>query len=54
VGSAYVEMAEFETPQEFLEALRQGKIVGRRSVPLVHLISTWAKLRHRGRARRGR
>jgi predicted metal-dependent phosphoesterase TrpH len=54
VGSAYVEMAEFETPQEFLEALRQGKIVGRRSVPLVHLISTWAKLRRRGRARQDR
>jgi hypothetical protein len=54
VGSAYVEMAEFETPQQFLEALRQGKIVGRRSVPLVHLISAWAKLRHRAKARRGR
>jgi predicted metal-dependent phosphoesterase TrpH len=54
VGSAYVEMAEFETPQQFLEALRQGKIVGRRSIPLVHLISIWAKLRHRGKARRGR
>jgi hypothetical protein len=54
VGSAYVEMAEFETPQQFLEALRQGKIVGRRSVPLVHLISTWAKLRHRAKARQGR
>jgi predicted metal-dependent phosphoesterase TrpH len=54
VGSAYVEMPEFETPQEFLETLRQGRIVGHRSVPLVHLISTWAKLRRRGRARRGR
>ena len=54
VGSTHVEMAEFETPQEFLDALRQGKIVGRRSVPLVHLVSTWAKLRHRAKARQGR
>ncbi len=54
VGSAYVEMAEFETPQEFLEALRRGRIVGHRSVPLVHLASTWAKLRRRAEAWRGR
>jgi len=54
VGSAYVEMAEFETPLEFLEALRRGWIVGHRSVPVVHLMSTWAKLRHRGKARQNR
>jgi predicted metal-dependent phosphoesterase TrpH len=47
IGNAYVEMPDFETPQQFLEALRQGKIVGRRSVSLVHLISSWAKLRRR-------
>ncbi len=37
VGRAYVEMPEFETPEEFLHSLAQGKIVGRRSSPLVHL-----------------
>lgn len=47
VGRAYVEMPEFQTPQEFLQALRAGKIVGGLSNPLVHLASTWAKLRHR-------
>jgi predicted metal-dependent phosphoesterase TrpH len=47
VGKACVEMADFETPQEFLESLRNGKIDGRCSTPLVHLISTWAKLRRR-------
>jgi len=51
VGNAYVEMAEFESPQEFLEALRRGWIAGHRSVPVVHLMSTWAKLRRRGKAR---
>ncbi len=47
IGNAYVEMPDFETPQQFLEALRQGKITGRRSIPLVHFVSTWAKLRRR-------
>jgi len=30
VGNAYVEMGGFETPSEFLEALRRGEIRGRR------------------------
>jgi predicted metal-dependent phosphoesterase TrpH len=47
IGGAYVEMPDFEGPQEFLEALRQGRIVGRRANPLVHLISTYAKIRWR-------
>ena len=47
VGRACVEMADFETPSEFLESLRNGKIDGRCSTPLVHLISTWAKVRGR-------
>ena len=52
VGKACVEMDDFETPQEFLESLRNGKIDGRCSTPLVHVISTWAKLRRRLRASR--
>jgi predicted metal-dependent phosphoesterase TrpH len=51
-GRAYVEMPEFETPQQFLEALRQGSIRGHRSLPLVHLFSAWAKLRRGTRANR--
>jgi len=47
IGGAYVEMPEFEGPDEFLEALRRGRIVGRRANPLVHLISTYAKIRWR-------
>jgi predicted metal-dependent phosphoesterase TrpH len=52
VGKACVEMDDFETPQEFLESLRNGKIDGRCSTPLVHVISTWTKLRRRLRASR--
>jgi predicted metal-dependent phosphoesterase TrpH len=40
VGRAYVEMPEFETPEEFLRSLAQGKIGGRRSSPTVHLSTT--------------
>jgi hypothetical protein len=47
IGAAYVEMPDFDGPQEFLEALRQGRIVGRRSNPLVHVLSTLAKVRSR-------
>ena len=52
IGRAYVEIPEFETPQQFLEALRRGSIGGHRSLPLVHLFSTWAKLRRKTRAGR--
>jgi len=47
LGTTYVEMPDFEGPQEFLEALRQGRIVGRPASPLVHVVSTLAKLRWR-------
>jgi len=47
LGRACVEMPDFEGPREFLEALKQGRIVGRLSSPLVHLCSRWAWLRRR-------
>jgi predicted metal-dependent phosphoesterase TrpH len=47
LGRACVEMPDFEGPREFLQALRQGHIVGRLSSPLVHLSSRWAWLRRR-------
>jgi predicted metal-dependent phosphoesterase TrpH len=47
LGRAYVEMPNFDGPQEFLQALRQGRIVGRLSSPAVHLLSRWAWLRRR-------
>ena len=47
LGRACVEMPDFEGPQEFLQVLRQGRIVGRLSGPLVHFWSRWARLRRR-------
>lgn len=44
VGRAYVEMPLFETPAEFLAALRRGTINGNISSRLIHLGSTWARV----------
>jgi len=45
IGWAYVEMPEFSGPDDFLDSLSQGIVFGHRSSPLVHLASTWAKMR---------
>jgi predicted metal-dependent phosphoesterase TrpH len=47
LGGAWLEMDDFETPQEFLAALTTGRRAGHRSLPLVHWISTYAKIRWR-------
>ncbi len=52
IGNAYVEMPDFETPAEFLRALAQGQIYGKRSGIFVHFFSTWAKTKARLRKRR--
>lgn len=45
VGRAFVEMPDFETPAEFVESLRKGRLRGRLSSPLIHLWSRYAKMR---------
>jgi predicted metal-dependent phosphoesterase TrpH len=47
LGGAALEMEAFETPQEWLSSLRGSKVVGKRSLPMVHWISTYAKVRWR-------
>ncbi len=47
IGQAYVDSDSFESPQELLEALRRGTLVGRPSTKLVHLISRYAVLRRK-------
>jgi predicted metal-dependent phosphoesterase TrpH len=47
LGGAQLEMDDFETPQELLQSLRGGRIVGHRSLPMVHWLSTYAKIRWR-------
>lgn len=47
LGGASLEMDDFEGPEEFLRALRGARVVGRRSLPIVHWLSTYAKIRWR-------
>jgi predicted metal-dependent phosphoesterase TrpH len=44
IGRAYVEMPEFDGPDDFLNCLAQGRIFGDKSSPLVHFASMWAKI----------
>ncbi len=44
-GRAYVEMPDFGTPAEFVVSLRNGRLRGRLSSPLIHLMSRYAKMR---------
>jgi len=44
IGRAYVEMPEFNGPEDFLICLSQGKIFGHNSGPLIHFASTRAKI----------
>ena len=45
IGRAYVEMPEFDGPDDFINSLAQGKIFGQKSSYLAHFASTWAKIR---------
>jgi len=45
IGRSYVEMPEFDGPDDFLNCLAQGRIFGDKSSPLVHFASMWAKIR---------
>jgi predicted metal-dependent phosphoesterase TrpH len=49
IGNAYVEMPEFNGQDDFLEALAQGKICGRRTNPLVHFFSLGNRIRKKFR-----
>lgn len=50
IGAAYVEMPPFAGKEDFLSSLKQARIGGHLSCPLVHLISTWVKIRERIRS----
>jgi hypothetical protein len=47
VGRAYVEMPPFTGAADFLASLRAGRVTGRLSSPLIHLVSRYATLRHK-------
>jgi predicted metal-dependent phosphoesterase TrpH len=52
IGNAYVEMPDFNNTDEFLKALAQGKIQGKRAGIFVHFYSTWASLKAKLRAKK--
>ena len=45
IGNVFVELNDFNSPEEFLTTLQQAKIQGKRAGPFVHFNSTWAKIR---------
>jgi len=45
IGRTYVRMPEFEGKDGYLKSLRAGTITGKRSSPLVHFLSVWARMR---------
>jgi len=45
IGHAYVEMPEFNGRDDFLQALKAGRIIGHRTSPLVHFVSGWERLK---------
>jgi len=47
IGHAYVEMPDFDGIQEFCSSLKQGKIFGRRSCPLVHVPTSWMEFKRK-------
>jgi len=46
IGRTYIDMPEFEGKDGYLKSLRAGTITGKRSSPLVHFLSVWAKMRN--------
>lgn len=47
IGRAYVEMSEFNGPQEFTQALAQGRIYGHHTWPWPHFMGLWTRLKRR-------
>ncbi len=45
IGNAYIEMPEFDSKDNFLDALAKGKVFGHRTNPITHLNSMWARLK---------
>ncbi|MFH1031691.1 MAG: PHP domain-containing protein [Chloroflexota bacterium] len=45
IGNTYIEILKFDGKDDFLQVLKQGKVHKRISNPLVHLSSTWAKMK---------
>jgi predicted metal-dependent phosphoesterase TrpH len=49
IGRGVVEVPAYDAPEDFVGALRVGRVVGRYSSYLVHIASSWAKIAPRAR-----
>jgi predicted metal-dependent phosphoesterase TrpH len=47
VGQVYLEMADFDSKEAFMSSLAEAKVCGRKSSPLIHLVSTYNSLKNR-------
>jgi predicted metal-dependent phosphoesterase TrpH len=47
VGGVSIELDDFGSPAEFIDSLRGGTVTFKRALPMVHWISTYAKVRWR-------
>ena len=48
LGHTYVELPDFDgTPEGFKEALAQGKLMTKRTNPLIHIITTYTKVKRK-------
>lgn len=47
IGHTYMEIPDFEKPEELLEALHHGSITRKKASILVHLNSTWTKIKRK-------
>ena len=45
IGNAYIEMEDFEDEKDFLASLREGRIEGRKTSPLVHITTSLVKVK---------
>ncbi|MFC1962345.1 PHP-associated domain-containing protein [Chloroflexota bacterium] len=45
IGNAFIEMPDFNGKEDFLSALRQGKISGKRTNPMIHFNSRWERIK---------
>jgi predicted metal-dependent phosphoesterase TrpH len=51
IGNAYIEIPDFNGKDDFIAAIKQGKIYGKRAGVFVHLFSAFAKVRGKLRKR---
>jgi predicted metal-dependent phosphoesterase TrpH len=47
LGRSYVEVPDFDGPDEFLKSLKRARLVTHTASPFVHAMSYWARLRRR-------